>query len=486
MSLHPTVQYASRTDKGMRRAMNQDSLQIRIGSDPEEWSRCGYLFMVADGMGGHAVGDLASRIAVETLPQAYFRGNAENVEARLRSAVLEANRAINDRGRRNIEFSGMGTTCSTLTLSENGAIVGHVGDSRIYRIRGEQIEQLTFDHSLQWEMIRLGRATPETVELFHPRNVITRCLGPDPVVQVDIEGPFSVQSGDFFLLCSDGLTNHVSDSEIGQIVSSLPPAESTRLLINLANCRGGSDNSTVIVVQIESYPSAASRADIPEVLIPLERKTAELMPVRIPGIQPVLLAGASVLCLLAGLWLGTSGKPAAAAVLIAASAVAWLISRRLSGRKFSETTPPEQATVTESPGKNEAEAESENLPPSVDSPADAGSADLSSDVRHVSGVPDYRSTSDSQSLSRSAFHPTSPYRVVSARLTELLLSSLSEVQSQLVHAARDSGWKVDFDEITSLSRQAVQALQGKHLDKAMKYRARAIDLLMKELYQRSR
>ena len=191
------------------------------------------------------------------MPHAYFKGDAPSVENRLREAIISANKAINSRGRENREFEGMGTTCSVLSLSECGAMVGHVGDSRVYRVRKARIEQLTFDHSLQWEMIRLGRATPENVELFHPRNVITRCLGPDPVVQVDIEGPFSVEAGDFFLLCSDGLTNHVSDTEIGQIVGSMPPTESSRLLINLANCRGGSDNSTVIVVGIDSYPTSS-------------------------------------------------------------------------------------------------------------------------------------------------------------------------------------------------------------------------------------
>ncbi len=173
-------------------------------SDFDEWHRCGHLFVVADGMGGHAVGDLASRIAVETLPHAYFKQDAPALQNRMRQAICAANKAINDRGRENREFEGMGTTCSVLSLTEGGAIIGHVGDSRVYRVRKGRIEQLTFDHSLQWEMIRLGRATVENVELFHPRNVITRCLGPDPVVQVDIEGPFSVEAGDHFVLCSDG------------------------------------------------------------------------------------------------------------------------------------------------------------------------------------------------------------------------------------------------------------------------------------------
>jgi len=252
MTSVPVVQYASRTDVGMRRAANQDNLAVRMCTDFEEWSRCGHLFAVADGMGGHAVGDLASRITVSTLPLAYYKQEATDVDIRLRQAIIAANKAINDKSRENREFEGMGTTCSVLSLSEAGAMIGHVGDSRVYRVRKGRIEQLTFDHSLQWEMIRLGRATAENVELYHPRNVITRCLGPDLAVQVDVEGPFSVEPGDVFMLCSDGLTNHVNDEELGVILSGLPPEKSSRLLIDLANCRGGSDNSTVIVVHIES------------------------------------------------------------------------------------------------------------------------------------------------------------------------------------------------------------------------------------------
>ncbi|MCA9065585.1 MAG: serine/threonine-protein phosphatase, partial [Planctomycetaceae bacterium] len=256
MSVQPVVEYASRTDVGMRRSANQDSLAVRLCTESEDWATCGHLFVVADGMGGHSVGDLASRITVDTLPHAYFKGNADNVRDRLLQAVIAANKAVNDCGRQNPEFADMGTTCCALSLSEAGATIAHVGDSRIYRVRNGRIEQLTFDHSLQWEMIRLGQATIENVDLHHPRNVITRCIGPDPDVRPDIEGPFPVRAGDYFVISSDGLTNHVSDSEIGQIVSCQPVAESARLLINLANCRGGSDNSTVIVVHVQSYPSA--------------------------------------------------------------------------------------------------------------------------------------------------------------------------------------------------------------------------------------
>src|SRR4029079_4619457 len=136
------------------------------------------------------------------------------------------------------------TTCSVLVLSPQGAVIGHVGDSRVYRIRGQRLAQLTFDHSLQWELIRQGKLAQEEIFLKEPRHVITRSLGPEEKVQIDIEGPHGVFPGDTYVLCSDGLTGHVSDAEIGAVAGSLRPAEASRLLVNLANLRGGSDNIT--------------------------------------------------------------------------------------------------------------------------------------------------------------------------------------------------------------------------------------------------
>jgi len=466
MSSFPVVQYASRTDVGMRRSANQDQPAVRLCSNSEEWGRCGHLFLVADGMGGHAVGDLASRITADTLPHAYFKSDSGSVQDRIRTAIMAANKAINDKGRENPEFEGMGTTCSVLSLSEQGAIIGHVGDSRIYRVRQNRIEQLTFDHSLQWEMIRLGRATAENVELFHPRNVITRCLGPDPSVQIDIEGPFPVESGDYFVLCSDGLSNHVNDSEIGQIVASLPPTDSSRLLINLANCRGGSDNSTVIVVGIDGYPGSSSTLpekekdqDKSQQLDKLDT-TVDIPNQRRSDLWKIVLAGASVLCLIAGFAMGLNDNRLPAAILLVAAVLAWLISRR-----FGKS----DAADAQSTGDG-------------DSSFQLGSSDSVSSALAALD----RGQQDHSNSYRAAFLPHSPYRMIDAELSESLLSHLNEVQSELVQAAKDSGWKVDFNELTNLSRQATLAQQGGKLDRAMKSRAKAIDLLMRELYHRSR
>lgn len=447
MTSPPVVQYASRTDVGMRRAANQDSLAVRMCSEFQEWSQCGHLFVVADGMGGHAVGDLASRITVETLPHAYFKQDAISVEARLRQSIFAANKAINDRARENREFDGMGTTCSVLSLSDRGALVGHVGDSRVYRVRRGLIQQLTFDHSLQWEMIRLGRATAENVELFHPRNVITRCLGPDLHVPIDVEGPFSVEAGDVFLLCSDGLTNHVTDQVAGGILSALPPADSSRLLINLANCRGGTDNSTAIVIQVESYPQCSPSP--PDASAPPDVQPAAN---QVSG-RPVLAALFALLTLifLISAILAATVAVAPGRLIVAASfGIAAGISLTLS-RRFRRTTAP--LTV---PAHSLATMD-----------------------------PDSNVQEDCSAL-RSSFRTASPYRTVDCRDMSMLLSFLDEVQSELVQAARDGDWKVDFDELAQLNRQAQFSQQGQKPERAIRAWGRVIDLLMKEIYQRTR
>jgi protein phosphatase len=156
----------------------------------------------------------------------------------------------------------MGTTCVVLVLTPHGAILGHVGDSRAYRVRNDKIEQLTFDHSLHWELQRQGRVKPGEVFMPEAKHVITRSLGPESKVQVDINGPHVVLPNDRFVLCSDGLTGHVSDAEIGMILRDLPPDESSKLLVNLANLRGGSDNTTVVVVGVNELPDGISDASI--------------------------------------------------------------------------------------------------------------------------------------------------------------------------------------------------------------------------------
>ncbi len=439
MTDQPLVHYASRTDVGMRRAANQDSLAVRLCSEYEEWSRCGHLFVVADGMGGHSVGDLASRIAVESLPLAYFKMDAASMSERLVGALTAGNRAINLKARENPEFADMGTTCTVLSLSSEGAYVGHVGDSRTYRVRGGVIQQLSFDHSLQWEMIRQGRATMDNVDMLHPRNVITRCLGPDQNVTIDVEGPFDVRAGDQFVLCSDGLTGHVSDREIGAVVSSMPPAEASRLLVNLANCRGGADNITVVVAHVEQYPHIAGPVvDEPETSEP---PSAKASPSKKSG---NILGNLSliVFALLAtvGLGLLAIGQNSFGLLLICPALILGFVRLIIS-------------TSGDSSEKSVSDA--------VAAPdTERGNADVPA--------------------------PKAPYRSAPATVNDEFLEFLTEAQSELTQAAKENGWTVDFDSLSDVQRQTVAAFKQNKRDRCVRLRAKAIDALMKELYAKTR
>jgi protein phosphatase len=242
------VQHAALSDVGLRRTNNQDSHVVHLATSEDAWTRNGHLFIVADGMGAHAAGELASKLAVDTIPLTYQKNRDKPAHVALQKAIQEANQVIHNRGQANPDFQGMGTTTSALLLLPRGAIVAHVGDSRVYRLRGSQLEQLSFDHSLVWELTAAGQITAGNPNI--PRNIITRSLGPNPDVEVDLEGPFPVTVGDVFLLCSDGLSGEVSDEEIGTILQCLPPEEAVQLLVDLANLRGGPDNITVIVARV--------------------------------------------------------------------------------------------------------------------------------------------------------------------------------------------------------------------------------------------
>ncbi|MDX1961641.1 MAG: protein phosphatase 2C domain-containing protein [Pirellulales bacterium] len=299
------LDYAEVTDVGMRRSNNQDSKAVMLAPDPDLWRKRGHVFLVADGMGAHAAGELASKIAADTIPHTYHKLTLPPPNA-IRKSIREVNATIHRRGQSNLDFQGMGTTASTLVLLPQGALVGHVGDSRVYRLRGRQFEQLTFDHSLVWEMSAAGHIPKDAVPSIVPKNVITRSLGPHPDVQVDLEGPFPIEVGDIFLLCSDGLmAGKLSDREIGAILQALPPAESARVLVDLANLRGGPDNITVIVVRI-THPALATLPENQPGLLPIgedlqEKKAKKMM--------SIVMWAAAVCFLILGLVLTTTSLP---------------------------------------------------------------------------------------------------------------------------------------------------------------------------------
>jgi len=241
---------AAETDTGMRRSNNQDSYRIVRAHHVEGWRQRGHVFLVADGMGAHAVGELASKMACDLIPHTYMKTKSGTPAEAIVRTFREVSALIHSKAIANRDFQGMGTTSSALLLLPEGALIAHVGDSRVYRIRGQRIDQLSFDHSLVWELVRRNHLTSEQARLSVPKNVITRSLGPEAEIEVDIEGPLAVEAGDVYLLCSDGLSGPVEDPELGAFAGHFHPEDACRYLVNLANLRGGLDNITVLVVRI--------------------------------------------------------------------------------------------------------------------------------------------------------------------------------------------------------------------------------------------
>jgi serine/threonine protein phosphatase PrpC len=234
------------TDTGMQRRANEDSLLVRSP-----------LFVVADGMGGAQAGEVASSVAVEA-----FRGgldDSSDPEASLVMQVEQANSQINELSRTNLEHAGMGTTITAVYVGERDVSVAHVGDSRAYCLREGELLRLTDDHSLVDELIRQGKLTPEEAEEHPQRSVITRALGPEANVEVDVSS-FRGRAGDVYLLCSDGLTTMLAESELLELLSSGKRlVEAGEALIAAANAAGGKDNITVVLLRLEEVLTESER-----------------------------------------------------------------------------------------------------------------------------------------------------------------------------------------------------------------------------------
>ncbi len=230
---------AGRTDAGRVRRRNEDSFVL----DPP-------LFAVADGMGGAQAGEVASRLAAAAFREYHDADRLEPAE-RVEAIIQEANRRIYDRARTDSEASGMGTTVTAAILTNGRVSIGHVGDSRAYRVRNGELEQLTEDHSLVADLMRSGRLTPEEADAHPQRSVITRALGTDAEVDVDTV-TVDVEPGDLFLLCSDGLTTMVPEEDILRIAQESGSLdEIARTLVRAANSGGGEDNITVVLFRVE-------------------------------------------------------------------------------------------------------------------------------------------------------------------------------------------------------------------------------------------
>lgn len=318
------------SDVGMRRANNQDAYAIAMASDQAGWEKQGHLFLVADGMGAHAAGEMASKMAADNIPLGYHKYGHLPVPEAFRKSVQDANELIHRRGLSSDDFRGMGTTATAMLILPNGAVVAQVGDSRAYRLRGNLFEQLTFDHSLVWEMRAAGQIADEQIQTYIPKNIITRSLGPNADVQVDLEGPFPIEVGDTFLICSDGLSGQVSDKEMGAILTCLPPKKAVRALVDLANLRGGPDNVTIIVVRVTA-PLSSKQTQEPD------PPTVDMQKGAPSPISPWVFVSFFVL-LVAALLAGVLGHVAVAIGCGVGALVAGIIglAQRGSGTKIEE------------------------------------------------------------------------------------------------------------------------------------------------------
>jgi PPM family protein phosphatase len=235
------IEYGARSDPGRVRASNEDSYIANIKST---------IFLVADGMGGHAAGEIASHIAATTVEEVVAGKTVEsNMDDLLRLAVQKANASVYETQKLKPECRGMGSTLTVLTFLDKHYFVAQVGDSRAYLFRNNALSQLTRDHSLVWPLYESGLLTKDDISRHPQKNLITRSIGTQPQVEADLQKGEMLE-GDIFLLCSDGLTDVLSDQDIQQMLSykDRHPQALSDLLINSANAGGGPDNITAIVV----------------------------------------------------------------------------------------------------------------------------------------------------------------------------------------------------------------------------------------------
>jgi PPM family protein phosphatase len=286
--------YAAKTDTGRKRRRNEDAFVL---APP--------LFAVADGMGGAQAGEIASKLAAAALEDT-DPGRLTGPE-KVASLIQEANRRVHERSSVDPATSGMGTTMTVALVEDGGVVIGHVGDSRAYLVRGQEMEQITEDHSLVNELLKTGKLSPQEAETHPQRSVITRAVGTDPDVDVD-SFVVETQDGDVFLICSDGLTDMVDDEHILETVEKHRGNldRMTKQLVSAANRGGGEDNITVVAFSIGHVDGAAQEdgdtATMEALVLPDEDETTEdvgvrAAPVGTPSVARVRVVFASLVVL---------------------------------------------------------------------------------------------------------------------------------------------------------------------------------------------
>ncbi len=246
------------SNPGRVREQNEDLLAYMFGAESDPVPRRWLLTLVADGVGGHAAGEIASRIATDTVMNLYYEEDGAPDEL-LRRCLETANDAILARAASDPDCLGMGTTCTVLALYDDKACLAHIGDSRAYRLRNGILEQISEDHSLVAEMVRGGVMTSEEAAVSPRRNVISRALGIDRTIEPLVK-QLKLAPGDRFLLCSDGLTDVVGEDAIRQAMVELSPAEACKAMVDAALTAGGPDNISVGIFAVAADSEPAETA----------------------------------------------------------------------------------------------------------------------------------------------------------------------------------------------------------------------------------
>lgn len=246
------LQTSSVTDIGKIRENNEDSyLELNIDNSDKKL----LLLVVADGMGGHNAGEIASRTVVNSIEN-YFKSQKEELKKdalkSLKNSIEGANREVIKASSDNEELSGMGSTCTAMLILDNKTFLAHVGDSRAYLVRQKKITQLTKDHTLAEKMLDSGIMTEEEAKKSPHRNMLIKAVGISDEIEVETYEPFNTAPGDIYLLCSDGLTEYIDEEEICSILNIYDPEEACNLLVKIANKRGGKDNITVQIAKVNN------------------------------------------------------------------------------------------------------------------------------------------------------------------------------------------------------------------------------------------
>lgn len=259
--------YAGKSDKGKLRRANEDFFACEKINNEE------YLFVVADGMGGHQAGDVASKLGTLTFVRHYIelREKKMPIQEALRDSIARANDEILEKATEDLQKRGMGTTFSAAVLADMTAHIVHVGDSRIYIARGNDIVRVTTDHTFVEKMVEEGRLTEEEARDHPQKNILYMSLGARQSFAPEISESFNLKDKDTLVLCSDGLNNMVTDAEIKEYIADYPPKKAVEKLIKLANENGGIDNITLLVIRVDDQGIKRSEKTEPIKIIAKKR-----------------------------------------------------------------------------------------------------------------------------------------------------------------------------------------------------------------------